>query len=143
MLYDLKGYDMIVVETYEGKGYEFDIHRIDKKVFFTFEHEKRLIKSIIMKPNPIIEYADGVTITFTQKLASLNKSISLVKDCYIDEEDLNLLTDLKVFNYSYITGELFNLPVKKARDYQYHKTDFKRTKNKELVLTRYKNNMFQ
>ena len=143
MLFDLKGYDFVCFETFDGKAYDLNIVKIGNDYYFRFEKEPHLIRSVKIKPNPEFEYVNGTVMTLTNKLARMGKNVSLVKECYIDPEDFKELTEQRVFKYSYIVSQLYGFDPERAYDYKHHTADFKRTKNKELVLTRYKNNMFQ
>ena len=60
----------------------------------------------------------------------------------IDPGIFNILIDNNLISYSKSVADLYDLPVSYSRDILYHSNDYKRTKSKELVLSKMKQGVF-
>ena len=140
----IRGSCSIVVETFDYNYHEFELIQKDKKYYLKFQHDPRLITKLVIKPDLWAFYKDGGYEHGVNLLKPINlaRGQVLAWDFHIDPEIFDILIENKLISYSKAMADLYNLPVELSRDYLSHRRDYKNSKNKEKVLERWKNGIF-
>lgn len=141
---DLIGTNLLVVQTFDNNNFIFDLIKQDNLYYFKLFNDSRLITRIIIKPDLWIFFKDGGYEhgSTLLKPISNSKNTMLISNCFIDPDIFMILIDNNLISYSKGMADLYDLPVSYSRDIKYHKNDYKRTKNKELVLSKMKDGNF-
>lgn len=140
----LSGTNMLVVDTFDYNSHLFQLVFDNNKYYLKSEYDSRLITKLIIKPNLWVFFKDGGYEEGTNllKLGNLNKNKVLAMNFNIDPNIFELLVNNDVISYSKAMADLYNLPIKYSRDGSYHNNDYKRTKTKQLVLSKQKQGIF-
>lgn len=138
----LSNYNMIVVETFNEKAYAFNIIKSGEDYYLQFDNMIKSIKKLIIKPDFWVFFEDGTYTSFRAILKSQKQESTLAKEYYIDPAIFKKLVSRGIITYTFGMADLYNFPRQYARDYEYHKSDYKRTKTKEKVLTKLRNGEF-
>lgn len=126
---------LFVARSFDGENHRF-VYNKDTDQFYSIEDEK-LIKTFVIKPNPWIHYQDGHF-----KIYSVCKNRSIIQDYIIDPSIFYDLVSSGKVMYSKLAADLYGLPIEYACDREYHKRDYKTSKNKELVLSNLRRGKF-
>jgi len=140
----IRGRGSIVVETFDYNYHEFELIEKDSKYYLKYQNDYKLITKLVIKPDLWVfykkgGYEHGVNLL---KPVSLARKKVLAWDFHIDPEIFDILIENKLITYSKAMADLYDLPVELSRDYFSHRRDYKHSKNKELVLERWKKGMF-
>lgn len=138
----LKDKNMIIIETFNDDAYVFDIIKINDEYFLTFNNMKQKIKKLVIRPNFWIFFEDGSYDDFKYILKSIKQELTLIKNYYIDPTIFQKLVMDDVITYTIGVADMYDLPKKYAKDYEYHHNDYSRKDSKEKVLTKLKNGIF-
>lgn len=138
------GTNAIVAETFDDNNHVFYFIRTDDEAYLKYENDIRLISKMILKPNFMVffvegGYENGVDLL---KPCLFDKSKLLVKEFSIDPRLFHKLINHGLISYSKYVADLYNLPVAYSSDIKYHHNDYKRTKNKEKVMTKFRTGKF-
>lgn len=141
---NFKGTNAIVVETFDDNNHVFYFITSGDEAYLRYENDIKLIKRLIIKPNFIVFYVDdsfeyGVDL-LKPCLPKENKI--LVKEFSIDPNIFHNLIKHNLISYSKGMADLYNLPVVYSSDIKYHHNDYKRTGNKEKVLSKFREGNF-
>ena len=140
----IRGSRSIVVETFDYNYHEFELIEKDDKYYLKFQHDPRLINKLVIKPDLLAFYENGGYEQGVKLLKPINlaRGEVLAWDFQIDPEIFDILMENKLITYSKAMADLYDLPVELSRDYLSHRRDYKHSKNKKLVLERWKNGIF-
>src|SRR5574344_681659 len=138
----LNKYNMIVVETFDEAVYAFDVIKEEDSYYLKFDSIQKKIRRLVIKPDFWLFFEDNIYTTFKTILRNQRKESTLVKEFYIDPAIFKELVSRGIITYTVGMADLYGFPREYARDYKYHKADYKRTDSKEKVLTKLKNGQF-
>lgn len=141
---ELSGTNYMIVKTFDNNNHIFNYVEEDGLNYFKIDTDSRLISRIIIKPDLWVFFKDGGYEHGIKLLNSTNnlKTNGLVSNCYIDPNIFNNLVNKGLISYSKAMADLYDLPTIYSRDIKYHQNDYKRTKNKELVLSKMRQGIF-
>lgn len=134
----------IVVESFDYNCHWFELVDINDEYYLKYEYDSKLITKLVIKPDLWVIYKDGGYEHGINLLKPINLSQKKVlsMEFHIDPEIFDTLIENKLISYSKAMADLYDLPVEFSRDYLYHHRDYKHSKNKELVLEKWKNGIF-
>lgn len=129
----LAGTGIIEAVLDNGDIYHFIYDDVNDELMF--KEKMQVIDFLVMRPNPFI---------VGERLERLKRKGDdpLVMDYHIDPEVVSKLVQGRKVKYSTFCADLYELPRDSAFDIQYHKRDYKRSKNKELILAQAKAGKF-
>lgn len=141
---NLIGTKVIVVETFDKNCHVFYLIKDNDHYYLQLENNSKLINRLIIKPDLWVFYKDGGYDQGTKLLKPLDtfEKKVLAMNYYIDPEIFHILINNYLISYSKAMADLYQLPIAYSRDIKYHHADYKRTKNKKLVLEKMKNGNF-
>ena len=140
----LRSTNTMVVETFDNNCHVFNLISSNNKHYFQYENIKKYIDKIIIKPDLWVFYVNGGYEQGVKLLKPIFKNVKkvLARNFYIDPEIFNTLIKEGLIVYSKAMADLYDLPIEFSKDYSIHTRDYKHSKNKELVLTKLKNGIF-
>lgn len=141
---ELRGTNALIVETFDNNSHVFYCIEEDGLHYFKMEGDSRLITRLIIKPDLWVFFKNGGYDHGVSLLKPIIPSIkkNLAMNFYIDPDIFDDLIKDGLISYSKAMADLYNLPISYSRDIQYHRNDYKRTKNKEMVLSKMKQGVF-
>lgn len=141
---NLIGTNMIVVDTFDYNSHVFGLVLDENKYYLKLEQNSNLIKKLIIKPDIWVFFKDGGYEQGVNLLKPINPLMNkvLAMDFNIDPDIFELLINNKLISYSKAMADLYGFDPKFSSDYFYHSRDYKRSKNKQLVLEKFKRGQF-
>lgn len=126
---------IFVAKAFDETIYQF-IYNRETKQFYSCDN-KKIIRRLVLKPNPWIYYEDGQFEIF----ATCRRK-SIIQDYIIDPDVFYDLVSCGKIVYSKMVADMYDLPIEYAYDKEYHTRDYKHSKNKMLVLNNLRNGNF-
>lgn len=141
---DFRGTNTVVAETFDNNNHIFYFINVGDEAYLRYENDIRLIRKMIIRPNFLTFFVDGGYEYGTSLLKPCfsTKNSILVKEFSIDPNIFHKLINYNLISYSKCMADLYNLPIIYSADIKYHHNDYKRSKNKEKVITKLKNGKF-
>ena len=133
---DFEFTNLVIADTFDGNTHLFYLVKREEKYYLKYERDERLITRLIIKPDAWVYFKDGGYEHGTRLLRPCLKgdTKALVKNFTIDPNIFDILIGNNLVSYSKAMADLYHLPAKFSRDYQYHHRDYKHSKNKNKVL---------
>ena len=141
---EIRGSRGILVESFDYNCHWFELVDIKDECYLKCEHDSKLITRLVIKPDLLVFYQDGGYEQGVNLLKPINlkEKKVLAMEFHIDPEIFDILIHNKLISYSKAMADLYDLPIELSRDYLAHRRDYKHSKNKELVLEKWKNGVF-
>ena len=141
---ELRGTNALIVETFDSNNHVFYHIEKDGRHYFKMEDDSKLITRLIIKPDLWAFFKNGGYEHGVKLLKPIinSKSKVLASNYYFDPNMFNVLVSCGLITYSKAMADLYDLPVSYSYDIKYHHNDYKRTKNKELVLGKMRQGIF-
>lgn len=141
---NFRGTDVVVAQTFDDNCHVFSLVRGSNKYYLLYENDSRLIKKLVIKPDLWVFYMEGGYEHGVKLLKPLNPTESkiLTKNFIIDPDIFELLINNGLISYSKAMADLYDFDEKYSSDYKYHKRDYKNSKNKEKVLEKMRQGVF-
>ncbi len=139
---ELRSTQSIIIETNDYNNHVFSLVQKDEQSYLRYEQSEIFINLLVIKPNIKIFFEDGNYEDGKNFFPSYLSNKVLVTNIFIDPDIfLKLIAD-RMISYSKAMADLYSLPVDYSFDIRYHRQDYKRSKNKEKVLTKLKTGHF-
>ena len=141
---ELKGSKSIVVQTFDYNCHVFNLISDNNQYYLMYENDSKLITKLIIKPDLWVFYKDGGYDHGIKLLKPLNpfENKVLSMDFSIDPEIFNISINNELISYSKAMADLYQFPIAYSKDIKYHHNDYKRSKNKNLILSNMKQGKF-
>lgn len=141
---NLRGTKILLAETFDNNSHIFYLVKNEDTYYLQYENIPKLITKLVIKPDLWAFYKDGGYEHGVHLLKPIitSKNKVLVMNYYIDPGIFHILVNQGLISYSKAMADLYQLPIAYSRDIKYHHADYKRSKNKELVLERMRNGLF-
>ena len=139
----LKGSNLVAVSTFDSGKHEFHLIKDDTKYCFKYDGSPKLISKLVIKPDLWVLFRDGgyeQGINFLSRENNCKRVLASGFD--IDPDIFELLVTYDLISYSKGMADLYDLPIIHSRDFLNHCNDYKRSKNKDLVLEKMRNGIF-
>ena len=141
---ELRGTNAMIVETFDNNNHVFYYVEENGLHYFKMEGDSRLITRLIIKPDLWAFFKNGGYehgVKLLKPVITSNKK-TLAMNFYIDPNIFYTLVSDGLISYSKAMADLYDLPPAYSSDVKYHHNDYKRTKNKELVLSKMRQGIF-
>ncbi len=141
---NIRGTNAVIVETFDNNCHVLSLVSINGQYYLQHDQDSKLITKLIIKPDFWAFFKHGGYTNGVDMLKPVFNSCKkiLAMNYYIDPNIFEILIDSDLISYSKAMADLYDLPVSYSRDVKYHHNDYKRTKNKELVLNKMRQGIF-
>lgn len=141
---NLRGTNMLVVDTLDYNAHVFELVSEGDKPYLKYEGDSRLIKRLIIKPDCWLYFANGGYEHGTSLLRPIYSSVKkvLAMDFNIDPNIFDVLIQNGLISYSKAMADLYEFDPTCSKDYNFHRRDYKRKKNKKQVLEKLRSGSF-
>jgi len=139
-----RGTGVVVVETFDNNCHVFSLISTNNNYYLQYENNPMLIKKLIIKPDLWVFYMEGgydQGIKLIKPLNQIENKVSAM-NFMIDPDIFELLINKGLISYSKAMADLYNFDEVYSSDYKYHKRDYKNSKNKEKVLEKMRQGVF-